>query len=150
MLADEEMQALISAAAEVIGPAHLPLPSRRSRVALYPADGSARALSMLAPREVRGSWVADAPNALGWAVTLGERSVTFQNGLSPSDATTHAITSVRWTPMNDGLRITVEYVNGWTSVLHGKFTFYWNAPGGELTVPGAGAMAWRRTADGRR
>ncbi len=70
----EELDALIAAAAEVVPVAHLPSPSRRSHVALFPMDGSRRGLSILAPK-VRMRWLI--PAMVVW--TLGAGALLLAN-----------------------------------------------------------------------
>lgn len=102
------------------------------------------------PRELWGTWVADqADNSTG-AITLGDRSITFQAGPDANGATTHAVTSVRWSRQGAGVQFVVDYVNGLTAAVHGRFTFlYVGPPSGERLVSGATGLTWHRALPAR-
>lgn len=91
---DDDVHDLIEAAAAVIRPARLPRPSPRSRVVLFPMDGSPRGLSMLAPR-VRTRWLV--PAMAVW--TLIAASLVLTDGASLANTVPP---SVRGTWVADG------------------------------------------------
>lgn len=86
---DDDLWTLIAAAAEVVPATHLPRPSRRSHVVLFPMDGSRRGLPMLAPK-VRTRWLV--PAIVVW--TLGMASLLLAN--RPAQATLPAAIRGVW------------------------------------------------------
>ncbi|HUX33705.1 MAG TPA: hypothetical protein VMV51_07505 [Gemmatimonadaceae bacterium] len=93
---DDDVHELIEAAAVVIRPARLPRPSPRSRVVLFPMDGSRRGLSMLSPR-VRTRWLV--PAMAVW--TLIAAALVLTDGASLANTVPP---SVRGTWVSDGAR----------------------------------------------
>ncbi|MDE3054013.1 MAG: hypothetical protein KGJ70_09015, partial [Gemmatimonadota bacterium] len=86
------------------------------------------------------------------AVTLGERSLTFQDGPSAADATTHAVTSVRWARQRvpDGMLFDVEYVDGSVYDPPGVIQFiYRDGPTPELMLAHQTQIVWHLETAGR-
>jgi len=133
---DDDVHDLIEAAAVVIRPARLPRPSPRSRVVLFPMDGSRRGLSMLAPR-VRTRWLV--PAMAVW--TLIAASLVLTDGASLANTVPP---SVRGTWVSDGAPA------GTPSLVLGKRSIVFQA------VPNAGGatahvitrVTWSRVQDG--
>lgn len=133
---DDDVHDLIEAAAVVIRSARLPRPSPRSRVVLFPMDGSQRGLSMLAPR-VRTRWLV--PAMAVW--TLIAASLVLTDGASLANTVPP---SVRGTWVSDGAPAgTPSVVLGTRSIV-----FQGGANPAAATAHVVTRVTWSRVADG--